>query len=159
MAPCRPLKSSKRPHRYTIPEQMCDIILCTDLKMMQIERERERAAREWECVLTWMHAYKHLVMIPDDGNFPKEIEWPCRPANAPRRRKRAETGTVQKSPHRPPSHWTSTKPSGGRGVTGAKTTPRAEQGSERKKTMFWRNGIYPMKRKSMLFIPCNKLFW
>ena len=36
------------------------------------DRERERAAREWECVLTWMHAYKHLVMIPDDGNFPKE---------------------------------------------------------------------------------------
>ena len=51
-------------------QRKCVIILCTDLKMMQIERERE--AREWECVLTWMHAYKHLVMIPDDGNFPKE---------------------------------------------------------------------------------------
>ena len=39
MAPRRPQKSRKSPHRYTIPEKMCDIILCTDPKMMKIERE------------------------------------------------------------------------------------------------------------------------
>ena len=61
-------------------------------------------------------------MIPADGNF-RSINWmtlsPCqkRPAAGQRTEGAAE---VQKSPHRPPSHRTSTKPSGGRGVTGAK---------------------------------------
>ena len=50
----------------------------------------------------------------------KKIEWPCRPAKTPRRRTAARP--AQKPPHRPPSHRTSTKPSGGRGATGARPT-------------------------------------
>ena len=81
----------------------------------------------------------------------RKLEWPCRPAKTPRCRRRARPTQAQKSPHRPPSHRTSTKPSGGRGVTGAKT-PRARQRQEqRKKTMLWRMWVSPMKRKSMLF--------
>ena len=50
----------------------------------------------------------------------KKIEWPCRPAKTPRRRTAARAAQAQKPPHRPPSRRTSTKPSGGRGVTGAR---------------------------------------
>ena len=48
-------------------------------------------------------------------------EWPCRPAKTPRRRPTKDEGQrqAQKSPYRPPSHRTSAKPSGGRGVRGA----------------------------------------
>ena len=50
----------------------------------------------------------------------KKIEWPCRPAKTPRRRTAARAAQAQKPPHRPPSRRTSAKPSGGRGVTGAR---------------------------------------
>ena len=58
-----------------------------------------------------MHAYKHLVMISDDGFFSKRksidhVALPTRHAAGRGERQ------AQKSPHRPPSHRTSTKPSG-----------------------------------------------
>ena len=92
----------------------------------------------------------HLVMVPDDGNF-KKLNDPCHPAKTPRRRKEARL--AQKPPHRPPSHRTSTKPSGGRVATGA--TRHAK--SEKSETMSWRI-LIPHEDKVDVVTPCNKLF-
>ena len=132
-------------------QRRCVILYFAPIQRWWRYRERERAAREWECVLTWMHAYKHLVMIPDDGKLSKRksndhIAPPTRPAAGRPQYRSRRTG--------PPSHRTSTKPSGGRGVTGAKT-PRARQRQEqRKKTMLWRMWVSPMKRKSIYLSIC-----
>ena len=84
-----------------------------------IEREGER--RENENVS--LHENPRVLTSSNDTGrwkFPINklndlVALPKRPAAGQRR-----AAEVQKSPHRPPSHRTSTKPSGGRGVTGAK---------------------------------------
>ena len=66
--------------------------------------ERERAAREWECVLTWMHAYKHLVMIPDDRNFPKESRMTISPCQRAPPQEDRNTEVAAQAPLPPDEH-------------------------------------------------------
>ena len=85
-----------------------------------IEREGER--RENENVS--LHENPRVLTSSNDTGrwkFPINklndlVALPKRPAAGQRTEGAAE---VQKSPHRPPSHRTSTKPSGGRGAIGA----------------------------------------
>ena len=82
----------------------------------------------------WTHI--HLVMVPD-GNFYKTLRYHTALQNFLEKKgsnQNAPPKEAQKSPHRPPSHRTSTKPSSGRGAPGARSKTRRAS-AEKKETM------------------------
>ena len=93
-------------------------------------------------------------MIPDDGNFPKESRMTISPCQRAPPQEDRSTEVAAQAPL-PPDEHKAVRWEGGDGRKNTKS--KAAAGTEKKDDV-GRMWVSPMKRKSMLFIPCNKLF-